>query len=222
MFKAVIFDLDGTLLNTIDDLADAGNYALRDQGFPTHPVEKYKYFVGNGIPKLIERIVPKGSGNETIEKTHSIFSAYYEAHMRDKTAPYAGITEMLDRLAEKGIKLGVVTNKAHKFAKEIVESYFGSRFDKVFGERTGFPKKPDPINVNKMIEEWGLDKSEVLYAGDSNVDMETAKNAGVKSCGVLWGFRTKEELVESGAVYLAADSEEFYGIVTENTLQRTV
>lgn len=218
MFKAVIFDLDGTLLNTIDDLADAGNYALAEQGFPTYPVERYKYFVGNGIPKLIERIVPAGSSKEIIEKTHSLFSSYYEVHMRDKTAPYAGITEMLDKLIEKNIKLGVVTNKAHEFAAEIVKSYFGSRFDKVFGERTGFPKKPDPINVNKMIEEWGLDKSEVLYAGDSNVDMETARNAEVKGCGVLWGFRTKEELIESGAVYLAKDADEFYRIVTGNTL----
>lgn len=215
LFKAVIFDLDGTLLNTLDDLADAGNYALEKQGFPVHQVNEYRYFVGNGIPKLIERIVPQDSSAEIIEKTHTLFSEYYEVHMKDKTAPYAGITELLDKLSAKGVKLGVVTNKAHEFAYQIVESYFGKRFDKVFGERTGFPKKPNPQSVNKMIEEWGFDKAEVLYAGDSNVDMQTAINAGVSGCGVLWGFRTKEELLESGAVYLAADADEFYEITVK-------
>lgn len=218
MYKYVVFDLDGTLLNTLDDLADAGNYALEKMGYPVHEVSKYKYFVGNGIPKLIERIVPSGCTKENSEKVHCLFSEYYGGHCVCKTKPYDGIAEMLSALKKKGIKTGVATNKDHGFSVKLVKDFFGDNVDVVCGRKDGFPKKPDPYSVNLIIEQFGADRESVLYVGDSNVDMETAKNAGLDSCGVLWGFRTKKELEESGAVHIADSAEDLYFLITSERL----
>ncbi len=211
----IIFDLDGTILNTLDDLADAGNHALSEMGYPVHETEKYRYFVGNGIPKLIERIIPADASREAYEKVYESFCSYYNAHMYDKTKPYDGMTELLSELHKNGIKLAVVTNKAHIFACEMVKKYYGSVFDAVFGSVEGLPKKPDPYWVNKALEEIGCKPDDCIYVGDSSVDMQTALNAGIFSCGVLWGFRERGELLESGAKSLASDSSELKKIILE-------
>ncbi|MCM1055639.1 MAG: HAD family hydrolase [Bacteroides sp.] len=213
MYKYAIFDLDGTLLNTLEDMADAGNYALSTMGLPIHETEKYKYFVGNGIPILIKRICPKGSGEELTERVHKAFSEYYGAHCLDKTEPYEGIEDMLSELKSAGVVSGVVTNKDHDFSLKLINDFFGDNIDIVCGRRDGFPKKPDPYSVNYVIERLGADKKDVIYAGDSNVDMETAKNAGLASCGVLWGFRTEKELRDSGARYTAAVPADLLNII---------
>lgn len=142
MYKYIIFDLDGTLLNTLDDLANAGNYALSTVGFPIHDTESYKYFVGNGIPVLIKRICPKDTDDSQLEKVHSAFSEYYGAHCLDKTKPYSGISEMLSELKKKAVKTGVVTNKDHSFSVKLVEDFFGGNIDIVRGREDGFPKNP--------------------------------------------------------------------------------
>lgn len=216
MYKYIIFDLDGTLLNTLDDLSDAGNYALSANGFPVHDRESYKYFVGNGIPVLIKRICPDGTDDAVLEKVHRVFSEYYGAHCFDKTKPYEGIGEMLSELKKRGIKTGVVTNKDHSFSVKLIKDFFGDNIVIVRGREDGIPKKPDPYSVNYVMERLGADKKDVLYVGDSNVDMETAINAGVDSCGVLWGFRTKKELTDSGAVHIAGSPEELLEIISEN------
>ncbi len=208
MYKYVIFDLDGTLLNTLDDLANAGNYALEKMGFPVHETEKYMYFVGNGIPKLIERILPQNVTDEIKQQTYEIFCSYYQIHMNDFTAPYDGVISMLEQLKQGGKRIAVVTNKADTFAKEIVKRYFGELVDAVYGSVEGFPKKPDPYWVNKAVLDFDADKNEVFYVGDSGVDMQTAVNAGVTPCGVLWGFRQKEELVQNGAAVICSNCSE--------------
>ncbi len=214
MFKVVIFDLDGTLLNTLDDLANACNYALNKFSFPTHNVEEYKKFIGNGIYKLVERAVPNNKKDkETVEKVLETFSDYYNEHMIDMTKPYDGIVDILDELRAKGIKLAVVSNKKHEFTIEIVKKYFGDRFDIVFGHRENYKEKPDPTSVLEVIEKLNILKSECIYIGDSNVDILTAKNAGVKSVGVSWGFRGREELANEGANYLADNNIELLNII---------
>ena len=203
MYQAVIFDLDGTLLNTIGDLAAAGNFTLRQMGFAGHTVEEYKYMVGNGIPMLLHRMLPETERTEENErKAAELFFPYYDAHKEDTTAPYEGISALLEHLRSAGVKLGVVSNKEDHLTKQVVGQYFPGVFDDVRGHVLGTPTKPDPHLVNEMRAAFGLAKEQVLYAGDSNVDMFTANNAGLDGCGVLWGFRTADELREAGASYL--------------------
>lgn len=217
MFKVAIFDLDGTLLNTLDDLANACNYALNKFSFPTHEVEKYKTFIGNGIYKLVERAVPDNKeDDETVGKVLEVFSDYYNEHMMDMTKPYDGIINLLDELRMKGIKLGVVSNKKHEFTIEIVNKYFGDRFDIVFGHRENYKEKPDPSSVLEIIEKLDVLKSECIYIGDSNVDVITARNSGIECIGVSWGFRGKEELAKAGADYLADNIIELRDIIINN------
>ena len=214
MIKTILFDLDGTLLNTLEDLANACNYALNKFSFPTHNIEEYKKFIGNGIYKLVERAVPNNKKDkETVEKVLETFSDYYNEHMIDMTKPYDGIVDILDELRAKGIKLAVVSNKKHEFTIEIVKKYFGDRFDIVFGHRENYKAKPDPTSVLEVIEKFNILKSECIYIGDSNVDILTAKNAGVKSVGVSWGFRDREELANEGANYLTDNNIELLNII---------
>lgn len=204
MLKAVIFDLDGTILNTIDDLADSANRVLAAHGYPLHPTEQYKTFVGNGIPKLIERMLPPDASPEEFEHTLAEFQRCYDLHKEDKTAPYAGIPEMLAALKAHGLKLCVLSNKQHDLSVKIVTHYFGSdTFDIIQGKADAFPAKPDPTSCNALIARLGIAKSDILYVGDSNVDMQTGANAGLTKCGVSWGFRSVEELTGAGADYIA-------------------
>jgi len=216
MFGYVFFDLDGTLLNTLDDLANAGNYALERLGLPIYEHDKYRYFVGNGIPKLIERILPDNADSELIGRCHSYFSEYYTAHSEDNTRPYAGITELLSTLKEEGIKTAVITNKDHVYSAELIHKYFGDRITSVYGSRPGTPHKPDPYWVNRAVADMNAEKSKILYVGDSGVDMETAKNAGLTSAGVLWGFRTEDELRENGACFICRTADDILNIVNGN------
>lgn len=209
MYKVAIFDLDGTLLDTLKDLADACNFALRSYGFPEHQIEEYKYFLGNGAYKLIERALPIGKKDaETIGKVLGEFKKYYEKHKSDFTKPYDGIEELLIALKEAGIKTAVVSNKPHEFAVEIVERYFAKSFDIVFGKREGYLAKPDPTTVIETLNYFKCKKEEAVYIGDSDVDMFTGKNAGLFSIGVAWGFRGARELSAAGADKIVYTSEE--------------
>ncbi|MCM1335604.1 MAG: HAD-IA family hydrolase [Bacteroides sp.] len=213
MYRCVLFDLDGTLLNTLEGLADAGNYALSELSLPTHPIECYRSFVGNGIPKLIERMLPPNTEKAIFEKAHDLFCSYYDIHMNDKTFPYDGIAALLMRLKDSGIKLAVITNKAHSFAEGMLHAAFGDIFDIIFGSVEGKPKKPDPYWALRALETLSIKPEEALYVGDSGVDMNTAKNAGIVSCGVLWGFRDRDELIGNGAKYLCKNSEELAALI---------
>ena len=214
--KLVIFDLDGTLLNTLDDLADAANFSMKSMNFPVHPVESFRYFVGNGVPKLIERCLPEGERSpERIEQALKIFSEYYGKHSTDKTQPYEGITELLDALREKGVKIAVASNKTDSFTVELVKKFFGERFDFIRGGLPDVPKKPAPDIVFGIMSALGAEAEHTYFAGDSDVDIMTAKNAGITSIGCLWGFRTKNELVSAGAVHIAESPEEIYDIIVK-------
>ena len=214
--KLIIFDLDGTLVNSLEDLADAANYAVKQFGYPTHPTESFRYFVGNGIPKLIERCLPESERSpERIEEVREIFSGYYNVHYADKTRPYNGIPELLDRLKGEGFKIAVASNKSDDFTHIIIDSFFKGSFDVVIGSREGVPRKPAPDIVFDIMKELGADASDTYFAGDSNVDMYTAKNAGVTAIGCLWGFRTREELLEGGADHLAEEPGRIIDILFE-------
>jgi phosphoglycolate phosphatase len=220
MIKLVIFDLDGTLLNTLDDLADCTNYALQKNGFPTHEINAYKYFVGNGVEMLIQRALSKETSVEVFNKVLSDFMDYYEIHKADKTAPYSGIIETLEKLQEKGILLAVATNKPHELLPDLMRHYFPTiKWAAVFGNRKDVPIKPHPQIVYDIIEtvtanSTSITKHDILYVGDTAVDMETAQNADIAKVGVVWGFRTKEELVQSHADYIIEKPQELLTIIS--------
>lgn len=219
MYKAVIFDLDGTLLNTLDDLADSCNYVLAQKGHPTFSVDQYRRFVGNGAAILMKRIHPAGTSQEELDDSLARFTEYYAAHKDIKTAPYPGIPELLEKIKADGIRLCVLSNKPHEISCEIIRQYFGSdTFDMILGKSPRFPVKPDPASCNYIVSELGLNRSEVLYVGDSNVDMQTATNAGMTKCGVCWGFRSESELTAEGADHLAHTADDIYEILTGGTL----
>ncbi|MCL2289552.1 MAG: HAD-IA family hydrolase [Bacteroidetes bacterium] len=213
MIKLVIFDLDGTLLNTLDDLADCTNHVLQKNGYPTHDIDAYKYFVGNGVAMLVQRALPKATMEATFSKILNDFMNHYELHKADKTAPYAGITETLKKLQEKGILLAVATNKPHELLPDLMQYYFPTiKWAAVFGNRRDVPIKPDPQIVYDILAATQIDKKDVLYVGDTAVDMETAQNAAITKVGVLWGFRTKEELERTDADYIIERPEELIGL----------
>ena len=214
MYQNVIFDLDGTLLNTLEDLADAGNWVCRNHGWPEHTLEEYKYFVGNGMTKLVERFMPENLRSEMkIESALEEFMPYYHAHKADKTAVYAGIPQMLEQIQKAGVQIAVLTNKAHRVASEVVEAYYPGIFPIVQGALPDMPTKPNPTLLHVMMEKMGATAENTLFVGDSNVDIQTAKNGGVNSCGVLWGFRSQQELEEEGADYLAETPEKLAELI---------
>ena len=217
MYKTVVFDLDGTLLNTIDDLADAGNRVCAARGWPQHTVGEYKYFVGNGIPKLVERFSPPQARTpDQLADTLAAFQADYGAHLRDKTAPYPGMPALLARLKAAGVQLAVFSNKADPLARQVVADYFDAAlFDAVRGALPGVPTKPAPQGTLALMQAIGADPAATLYVGDSNVDVDTAHNAGLPCCGVLWGFRTRQELTDAGAEHLAANAEELWNVIVK-------
>ena len=204
MIKLVIFDLDGTVCNTIDDLAASTNHALAVLGYPTHPVEAYKYFVGNGMSNLIYRALPEGhKSEEECSKAKKLMLGHYETHFADKSAPYEGIPDLLKTLKRDGIKIAVCTNKAHYMAVEIAQKIFGGIFDAVMGQGDEYPLKPDPTSTKMLMERFDSGPEETLFVGDSGVDMQTAHSCSLNSIGVLWGFRTEKELKENGASFIA-------------------
>ena len=215
MKKLVIFDLDGTLLNTIADLARSTNYALEQNGFPQHDLEEYRFFVGNGINKLFERALPEGQKTEeNVLKVRKEFLPYYDIHNADCTTPYPGMPQLLAALQEKGYLLAVASNKYQKATEKLIAHYFpGIRFVAIFGQREGVPVKPNPAVVEEILSLAGVRKEETLYVGDSGVDMQTASNSGVTSIGVTWGFRPKAELEANGATYIINKAEDLNALI---------
>lgn len=215
MYDPIIFDLDGTLLNTLGDLAAAGDHALKAFGFPIHETEKYRYFVGNGIPKLIERICPKGTDAETQARVHKAFSEYYALHKSDLTKPYPGMTELLSELFKNGITAVCNTNKDHAFAEDLLKPFFGDSLTEIIGAGLGYNTKPDPAAALYLAKKYAKMSEKPLYVGDSSVDMQTAQNAGIDACGVLWGFRAREELEAFKPAHIAANVSELRRIIVE-------
>ena len=215
MTRLVIFDMDGTLLDTLQDLADCTNYLLRQHGFPEHPVDAYRYFVGNGNRKLIERAIPESERSiEKIESFFQEFLPYYEIHKEDKTRPYPGIVELLEELQNQNVKMAIASNKIQEAMLPLAQHYFPDiHFDAVLGNRQGIAPKPDPAIVEDILQITGVSKEETLYVGDTAVDMQTAFAAGVRKVGVLWGFRTLEELQEAGADIIVEKPEEILQIL---------
>lgn len=203
MKNTFIFDLDGTLLNTINDLADSTNFALEKNGYKKRTVEEVRSFVGEGVRKLMVRALPNDVDDSVIDQCIKDFKEHYSKNMRNKTAPYEGIMELLKTLKDNNMKVGVVSNKFDRAVKELCKDYFGDLVDIAVGEREGIAKKPAPDSVFEALRILDAKKEYVLYIGDSDTDMETAKNAGVDSVGVTWGFRDKELLIETGAKYIA-------------------
>ena len=196
MKKLVIFDLDGTLLDTITDLANAANHALIQLGFPTHKTEAIRTFVGNGINKLLERALPaEEQSGSNVMQMRAYFVPYYDAHNADLSRPYPGIEALLRDLQEKGVEIAVASNKYQEATVKLVKHYFPNiEFAEVLGQRENIPVKPDPAIVFDILKKVGIKKEDVIYVGDSGVDMQTARNAGVDSIGVSWGFRPRTEL----------------------------
>ncbi|KGE15094.1 HAD family hydrolase [Sphingobacterium deserti] len=213
--KLIIFDLDGTLVDTLQDLADSCNHVLRENGFPEHAEVAYKYFVGNGVRTLVERALPQQARNaETIEKVKQDFIAYYSIHAQDHTKPYTGITQLLKLLKEKGYLISVASNKYHEATVALVDFYFPDiKFDLVLGHRADRPAKPDPDIVFDTLKTLNIAKEDCYYVGDSSVDMITASKAGVTAVGVTWGFRTEEELREHGATYIVHNAADVLNVI---------
>ncbi|HWQ78419.1 MAG TPA: HAD family hydrolase [Anaerovoracaceae bacterium] len=203
-YRAVIFDLDGTLLDTVDDLADSMNAALKHWGFPEHTASDYKRLIGNGLRNLAEVSLPgPNRDDETIDCCLSYMRAEYEKRWSEKTRPYPGIPELLDELARRQIKMAVLSNKAHTFTRKIIETLLPDwKFDAVFGERLSIPRKPDPQTSFEIAGLLDIPVEEFIFLGDSGVDMKTAHAAGMLPVGALWGFRPMEELKENGAKFL--------------------
>lgn len=212
MYKAVIFDLDGTLLNTLTDLYNAVNFALDAFGFPKRSIEEVRLFIGNGVKKLMERSTPDGTDEETNAKCLDRFREYYLKHMADNTAPYEGVNELISLLKERGVKTAVVSNKLHAAVVGLCEDYFKD-IDCAIGVSVEEERKPNPVNVLKVLDTFGVSAEECIYVGDSEVDVQTAHNASLKCIGVTWGFRDEKELIENGADFIAHTATELLGII---------
>jgi len=200
---AVIFDLDGTLLDTLRDLSDSGNSVLAARGFPTHSMDDYRTFIGTGMENLVRAIFPEGEKPETEEQIAKVLAEYrgfYAKNWKNTTKPYPGIPELLDTLAGRGIPIGVLSNKAHDFTVKCVDEFLASwKWDSVLGQREGIARKPDPSGALEIAKTVGLAPENCYFIGDSDVDILTGKNAGMHAIGVAWGFRDVDELTAAGA-----------------------
>ena len=215
MKKLVIFDLDGTLLDTIADLAESANHALKQLGYPTRDVETIRTFVGNGVNKLLFRALPdEEKTEENMMRMRAHFVPYYDAHNADLSAPYPGIVALLEELQAKGLRMAVASNKYQEATVKLVKHYFPMiDFVEVLGQREGINVKPDPTIVFDILKKAGVSKEETLYVGDSGVDMQTAINAGVDAIGVTWGFRPRTELEDFHPMGLIDQAEELLGFL---------
>lgn len=213
--KLIVFDLDGTLLDTLADLHASVNFALEKHGFPLRSIDEVRRFVGNGMALLISRAVPENTPDDIVSDVLKTFKAHYSLHSTDNTAPYEGIAELLAQLKAAGCRLGVVSNKADSAAKPIIAHYFPEVFDCVVGERDGVRKKPAPDSVLETMRILGCGKDETVYVGDSEVDIQTAKNVGCECVSVCWGFKSREFLEENGAELIAASAAELGRLLEE-------
>ena len=215
MYKCVIFDLDGTLLDTLEDLADSVNMMLEKFSCPQRSLEEIRQFVGNGMRKLVERSVPESFDKNKRDSAYEFFREAYRKNMQNKTQPYNGIAECLEELNNLGIKIAVTSNKNDDAVKNLCKEYFGELITIAVGVREGIPSKPHPEMVNKVIDEMCFEKSDCIFVGDSETDIRTAKNAGLTSVGFLWGFRDREILEKENADYIISHPSELTGIVAE-------
>lgn len=198
-FKTFIFDLDGTLLNTLNDLAASTNHALLTNGMAERSIDEVRQFVGNGVRLLIERAVEPGTDKATIDRVFADFKTHYMHHSLDTTRPYDGIMDMLHELRHRGIRIAVVSNKLYAATRELCHHFFADTVEVAIGEKEGIRRKPSPDTVIEAMLELGVDKADAVYVGDSDVDIATAKNCGIPCISVLWGFRDKDFLIEHGA-----------------------
>ncbi len=216
MYNTVIFDLDGTILDTLEDLWSAVNFALNKHGYPSRTIDEVREFVGNGIKKLIERAVPASADEQSTLMVLESFKKYYGENSDVATKPYDGITDALCELKSLGIKVAVVTNKAHFAAAPLCEKYFGNAIDITIGEKQGVRKKPHPDTVFEAMAHLDVSHEQCVYVGDSDVDIQTAKNAGIPCISVTWGFRSKEFLQSSGATMIADSVSRMMELIVHN------
>ncbi len=208
-YKGLIFDLDGTLLDTLKDLANAANASLDHFGFPVHPEDSYRYFVGEGLRTLVRRILPDSATEDDVKKIMEKFAEIYAGNWNANSAPYPGIPGMLKSLSDAGLQLAVLSNKPHTFTKICVDTFLPDcSFTCVYGKRDGIAKKPDPVGALEIAEKMNLSVDEILYVGDTATDMQTGNNAGMKTIGVEWGFRERQELEQNNAWKIASTPEE--------------
>lgn len=207
-YKLAIFDMDGTILSTLDDLANGVDYALSENGLPARSKQETRAALGRGVRFLIEQSVPAGLSDAEISKVEDDFLKYYKVHSMDNTGPYDGIVELIKEVRASGVKTAVVSNKIDSAVKELCANFFEGAFDVAYGERIGIPRKPDPKPINAIIDEFGLSKNEVVYIGDSEVDLLTANNAKIDHIIVTWGFRDRAFLEQNGAKNLVESMEE--------------
>ena len=212
-YRLAVFDLDGTVLDTLEDLKNAANHGLSAWGYPERTLDEVRRFVGNGIRKLIERAVPPGTGEAEINKVHESFTEFYKVHCADNTRLYSGIPELLKNLHEAGCLTAVVSNKADYGVKALCSDYFPGLFSIAVGEREGVRKKPAPDSVNAVLKELGVNADEAVYIGDSDVDVMTAANAHLELIAVDWGFRSRECLVNAGAAKIVSSPEDIGKII---------
>ena len=213
MYKLAIFDLDGTLLDTLGDLHASVNFALREFGFPERTIDEVRRFIGNGVVKLMERSTPDNTEESVQKECLDVFRAHYLEHMSDTTAPYANVIDLLKNLRKKGIKVAVVSNKLHTAVEELCDSYFTGLIDKAVGVLVEAERKPSPINVMRTAELFGAELHECIYIGDSEVDVQTAHNADVQCIGITWGFRDRDCLLENGCDFIADTADEVYELI---------
>ncbi|MBD5412311.1 MAG: HAD family hydrolase [Treponema sp.] len=207
-YKLLIFDMDGTILNTLEDIATSTNYALKVHRFPERTREEIRAFVGNGTFLLIERACPAGTDEKTIRAVYETFTPHYNEHCSERTKPYSGIIKAIETIRSMGIKTAVLSNKPDAAVKELCKKWFPNLFDYEIGSRPNVPNKPAPDSVNEIISRLSLKKDEVAYIGDSDVDVETASNANIDCIGVEWGFRGREFLLQHGAKVTVKNAEE--------------
>lgn len=214
-FDTVIFDLDGTLLDTLEDLTNAVNHALVVCGMERRTIEEVRRFVGNGIRNLMRRAVPEGEANPKFEQAFVEFQTYYKIHCKEKTKPYAGVMELLEKLKQEGYHLAIVSNKADFAVKELWKLYFGDFIESAIGERDGIARKPASDTVFQALREMGVTSEHAVYIGDSDVDIQTAENSGIPCISVTWGFRDREFLQEHHARYLAETTQDVYALIEQ-------
>ena len=214
-YETIIFDLDGTLLYTLEDLTLSVNHALAGFTDVRRSLEEVRTFVGNGVRKLMIRSLPGGEENPCFEEAFAEFCRHYAVHCRDHTRPYSGMPELVQELARRGRKLGIVSNKPDREVKEMNEAYFGGIFGAALGELEGVRRKPAPDSLNEAMKELDSDPAHTLYVGDSEVDILTAANAGVDCLSVTWGFRTQEHLREAGATRFIHEPGELLAVLSE-------
>ncbi|MBP5630127.1 MAG: HAD family hydrolase [Bacteroidaceae bacterium] len=212
-YKAIIFDLDGTLTDTLEDLFLSVNHALRSCSLPERSLDEVRKFVGNGVRKLIERSVPEGTKSTVLEKCFEAFRAHYVIHCQDHTCLYPGIATLLMTLHARGYRMAVVSNKLQTGVDELARTFFKGVIDVAIGEQQGIPRKPEPDMVEAALRQLGVSKEEAIYVGDSDVDLQTASNAGLPCISVLWGFRSRDFLVAHGATILAEKPQDVLTLV---------